>query len=185
MFYMYALKVSHYTVTLLLFAETNLSYCCWWNTWVWGAVVDKRLSVYLKNGGKADTCSIFATVCPNHFEMCPITVVYGWNNLNLVECSRILAEISRASRLRCYTYRKVSRVFRIPFRGGVVPEKGILNMSDIILYVFCIMAPNQLCLFWVQRSSYQVVNEEWYIFVIIFTNVFLFLTWRSCNTWQL
>ena len=46
-----------------------------------------------------------------------------------------------------YTYRMVSRVFRIPFRGGVAPEKGILNMSDIILYVFCIMAANQLCLF--------------------------------------
>ena len=42
-----------------------------------------------------------------------------------------------------YTYRMVSRVFRIPFRGGVAPEKGILNMSDIILYVFCIMAANQ------------------------------------------
>ena len=41
----------------------------------------------------------------------------------------------------------VSRVFRIPFRGGVAPEKGILNMSDIILYVFCVMAANQLCLF--------------------------------------
>ena len=39
--------------------------------------MDKRLSVYMKNGGKADTCSIFATVCPNHFEMCPIRVVYG------------------------------------------------------------------------------------------------------------
>ena len=46
-----------------------------------------------------------------------------------------------------YTYRMVSRVFRIPFREGVAPEKGILNMSDIILYVFCIMAANQLCLF--------------------------------------
>ena len=34
-----------------------------------------------------------------------------------------------------------------PFEGGVAPEKGILNMSDIILYVFCIMAANQLCLF--------------------------------------
>ena len=33
-----------------------------------------------------------------------------------------------------------STVFRIPFRGGVAPEKGILNMSDIILYAFCIMA---------------------------------------------
>ena len=33
-----------------------------------------------------------------------------------------------------YTYRMVSRVFRIPFREGVAPEKGILNMSDIILY---------------------------------------------------
>ena len=31
----------------------------------------------MKNGGKADTCSIFATVCPNHFEMCPVRVVYG------------------------------------------------------------------------------------------------------------
>ena len=46
-----------------------------------------------------------------------------------------------------YTYRMVSRVFRIPFRGGVAPENGILNMSDITLYVFCIMAANQLCLF--------------------------------------
>ena len=47
----------------------------------------------------------------------------------------------------CYTYRIVSRVFRIPIRGGIAPEKSILNMSDIILYVFCIMAANQLCLF--------------------------------------
>ena len=39
--------------------------------------MDKRLSVYMKNSGKADTCSIFATVCPNHFEMCPSRVVYG------------------------------------------------------------------------------------------------------------
>ena len=58
--------------------------------------MDKRLSVYMKYGEKADTCSIFATVCPNHFEMCPIRVVYGRNNLNLVECSRILVEILRA-----------------------------------------------------------------------------------------
>ena len=34
--------------------------------------MDKRLSVYMKYGEKADICSIFATVCPNHFEMCPI-----------------------------------------------------------------------------------------------------------------
>ena len=34
-----------------------------------------------------------------------------------------------------------------PFEGGVAPAKGILNMSDIILHVFCIMAANQLCLF--------------------------------------
>ena len=40
--------------------------------------MDKRLSVYMKYGEKADTCSIFANVCPNHFEMCPIRVVYGW-----------------------------------------------------------------------------------------------------------
>ena len=46
-----------------------------------------------------------------------------------------------------YTYRMVSRVFRIPFRGGVAPENGILSMSDIMLYVSCIMAANQLCLF--------------------------------------
>ena len=39
--------------------------------------MDKRLSVYMKNGGKADTCSIFVTVCSYHFEMCPIRVVYG------------------------------------------------------------------------------------------------------------
>ena len=31
--------------------------------------MDKMLSVYMKLGEKADTCSIFATVCPNHFEM--------------------------------------------------------------------------------------------------------------------
>ena len=30
--------------------------------------MDKRLSVHMKNGGN---------VCPNHFEMCPIRVVYG------------------------------------------------------------------------------------------------------------
>ena len=28
------------------------------------------------NGEKADTCSIFATVCPNHFEMCPIDLFH-------------------------------------------------------------------------------------------------------------
>ena len=38
--------------------------------------MDKRLSVYMKYGKKADTCSIFATVCRNHFEMYPIRVVY-------------------------------------------------------------------------------------------------------------
>ena len=54
--------------------------------------MDKRLSVYMKHGEKADTCSVFATVCPNHFEMCPIRVVYGRNNSNLVECSRSLSK---------------------------------------------------------------------------------------------
>ena len=39
--------------------------------------MDKRLSVNMEYGEKADTCSIFATICPNHFEMCPIRVVYG------------------------------------------------------------------------------------------------------------
>ena len=39
--------------------------------------MDKRLSGYTKYGEKADTCLIFATVCSNHFEMCPIRVVYG------------------------------------------------------------------------------------------------------------
>ena len=39
--------------------------------------MDKRLSVHMKYGEKADTCSIFATVCPNHFEMSPIRVVHG------------------------------------------------------------------------------------------------------------
>ena len=34
--------------------------------------MDKRLSVYMKYGEKADTSSIFTTVCPNHFEICPI-----------------------------------------------------------------------------------------------------------------
>ena len=38
--------------------------------------MDKRLSVYMKYGEKADTFSIFATVCPNQFEMYPIGV-YG------------------------------------------------------------------------------------------------------------
>ena len=33
--------------------------------------MDKRLY-----GEKVDTCSIFATVCPNHSEMCPIRVVH-------------------------------------------------------------------------------------------------------------
>ena len=42
-------------------------------------------------------------------------------------------------------------------------------MSDIILYVFCIMAANHIYLFQIQPSSYKVVNEEWHIFVIIFT----------------
>ena len=36
--------------------------------------MDKMLSVYMKYGEKADTCSIFATVCANHFEICPIIV---------------------------------------------------------------------------------------------------------------
>ena len=36
--------------------------------------MNKRLSVYMKYGEKADTCSIFAPVCCNHFEMCPIRV---------------------------------------------------------------------------------------------------------------
>ena len=39
--------------------------------------MDKRLSVYMKYVEKADTCSFFATVFPNHFEMCPIRVEYG------------------------------------------------------------------------------------------------------------
>ena len=39
--------------------------------------MDKRLSVYMKYDEKADTCSFFPTVCPNHFEMCPIRAVYG------------------------------------------------------------------------------------------------------------
>ena len=59
--------------------------------------------------------------------------------MNNVEIKKIIAFLS-------YTNRMVSRVFRIPFRGDLAPEKGILNMSDIILYVFCIMAANQICL---------------------------------------
>ena len=39
--------------------------------------MDKMLSVYIRYGEKADTCSIFATVPANHFEMCSIRVVYG------------------------------------------------------------------------------------------------------------
>ena len=39
--------------------------------------MDKQLSVNMKYGEKAKTCSIFATVCPNYFEMCPVRVVYG------------------------------------------------------------------------------------------------------------
>ena len=39
--------------------------------------MDKMVSVYMKYGEKADTCSIFATVYPNNFEICPIRVVYG------------------------------------------------------------------------------------------------------------
>ena len=57
---------------------------------------------YMKYDEKAATCSIFATVCPNHIAMCPIRGVYGSNNLNLVECSRILVEILRARRSRFY-----------------------------------------------------------------------------------
>ena len=30
----------------------------------------------MKYGEKLDTCSIFATICPKHFEMYPIRVVY-------------------------------------------------------------------------------------------------------------
>ena len=37
--------------------------------------MDKRLSVYIKYGEKADNCSTISTVCPNHFEMCPIRVI--------------------------------------------------------------------------------------------------------------
>ena len=38
--------------------------------------MQKSLSVYscLKYGEKADTCSIFATVCPNHFEICSVNL---------------------------------------------------------------------------------------------------------------
>ena len=39
--------------------------------------MDKRLSVYIKYDEKADTWSIFATVCPIHFEMCPFRLVCG------------------------------------------------------------------------------------------------------------
>ena len=39
--------------------------------------MDKMLSVYMKYGDKAVTGSFFATICPNHFEMCPVKVVYG------------------------------------------------------------------------------------------------------------
>ena len=42
--------------------------------------MDKSRSVYMKYSEKADTYSIFATACPNHFEMGPIRVVYGLNN---------------------------------------------------------------------------------------------------------
>ena len=59
-----------------------------------------------------------------------------------------------------YTYRTVSLILRILFRGGVAPEKGILNMSDISLYVYYIMAANRLCRFRIQWSPYQVVNKE-------------------------
>ena len=38
--------------------------------------MDKMFSVYMEYGEKADTCSIFATVYPNHFEMCPSRVVW-------------------------------------------------------------------------------------------------------------
>ena len=46
--------------------------------------------------------NFFAAVCPNHFEMCSVRVVYDRNNLNLVECSHNLVEILRASRSRFY-----------------------------------------------------------------------------------
>ena len=65
-----------YTVTLLLFVETNRVIV---PDEIHGyeARSGQKLSVYMKYGEKADSCSIFATVCPNHFEMCPIRVVYG------------------------------------------------------------------------------------------------------------
>ena len=72
-------------------------------------------------------------------DQCHINNVWNMRNI-LGTCDTILYVIH-------IEYRMVSRVFRVPFRGGVAPEKGILNMSDIILYVFCIMAANQLCLF--------------------------------------
>ena len=39
--------------------------------------MDKRLSVYMKNDVKIGYLFNFCDVCPNHFEMCPIRVVYG------------------------------------------------------------------------------------------------------------
>ena len=39
--------------------------------------MDKRVSVYMKYGEKRILVHFFATVCPNHFEMCQIRVVYG------------------------------------------------------------------------------------------------------------
>ena len=71
----------------------------------------------------------------------------------------------------------VSRVFRIPFQGGgVAPEKGILNMSDTILYVFDIMAANQLCVPGIQNNPHRAANEEWHVYVITFPIMNLFLT---------
>ena len=58
---------------------------------------------------------------------------------------------------------------------GVAPEKGILNMSDTILYVFYIKADNQLCVL-IQNNSHIAANEEWHVYVITFPTMNLFLT---------
>ena len=52
-------------------------------------------------------------------------------------------------------------------------------MSDTILYVFYIMAANQLFVFWIQNNSHMAANEEWHVCVITFPTMNLFLTWRS------
>ena len=79
--------------------------------------------------------------------LAPPTLIFFFITVQIIKVNeQATSKENTVSHDTSYTYRMVSRVFR-NFQGGVAPEKGILNISDIILYVFCIMAASQLCLF--------------------------------------